>query len=67
MGDFGSQKHVFSSTQAWIIPKIDALFGVTEEEIRKYVEPPEEKTQQWLRLRKVGDESGAGGGGAKTA
>ncbi len=72
MGDFGSQKHVFSDVQAWIIPRIDAAFGVTIEEIHRYVETPKEKTEQWIRLKKVtpGEESadaGASKGSAKAS
>jgi hypothetical protein len=72
MGDFGSQKHVFSDVQAWIIPRVDAAFGVTMEEIQSYVEPPKDKTEQWIRLKKVtpGEESadaGSSKGSAKAS
>ena len=33
MGDFGTQRHVFSSAQAYITPKIDEFFGIKAEEI----------------------------------
>ena len=52
MGDFGSQKHIFSGVQAWVTPRIDAAFGLTKEQILTYQEPPEEPTQPWLSLKK---------------
>jgi hypothetical protein len=33
--DFGSQEHVFSAAHRFLNPKIDALFGVTEEHLKK--------------------------------
>ena len=57
MGDFGSQKHVFTGLQNWIIPQVDEAFGVSKVDILTYEEPVEEKTEQWLRLRKPGEGS----------
>ena len=34
MGDFGKQEHVFTPMQRWVIPRMDAVFGITEEEIK---------------------------------
>ncbi len=51
MGDFGKQEHVFTPVQKWILPRIDALFGITEEEIKNFVEEVP-KTEQWLTLKK---------------
>ena len=61
MGDFGSQKHVFTELQNWIIPQVDEAFGVSKMDILSYVEPVEEKTEQWLRLSKPGGGAVAGG------
>jgi hypothetical protein len=33
MADFGSQEHIFSPVQRYIIPRVDEFFEVTEEEI----------------------------------
>lgn len=33
--DFGTQEHIFSPIQRYFIPKIDAFFGVTDEEIKR--------------------------------
>ena len=33
LGDFGTQKHVFSSMQAFVLPRVDEFFGVTSTEI----------------------------------
>lgn len=33
MADFGTQRHVFTSLQAFVTPKIDAYFGITQAEI----------------------------------
>ncbi len=53
MADFGKQEHVFSGVQRFLIPRIDQLFGVTESEIKNYVAPVREKTEQFIRLKKV--------------
>ena len=52
MADFGSQEHIFTGVQKIINPKVDAFFGITEDEIKKYKEPVREKTEQWLQLSK---------------
>jgi hypothetical protein len=56
MADFGSQRHIFTEVQAWVIPKVDALFGVTQSEIDAFKEPVAEKQEPWLQLKK-GDET----------
>ena len=61
MGDFGSQKHVFTDLQNWIIPQVDEAFGLTKVDILAYEEPEEEKTEQWLRLRKPDGGPASGG------
>ena len=52
MADFGTQKHIFTPIQAIITPKIDAFFGITEDEIKNYKEPEREKMEPWLQLQK---------------
>jgi hypothetical protein len=52
MGDFGSQRHIFSGFQNWLIPQIDAAFGLTKEQILAYKAPPEQPTEQWITLKK---------------
>lgn len=37
MGDFGTQRHVFTPVQEYITPKIDEYFGVTPGEIARLV------------------------------
>jgi len=54
MGDFGSQKHVFTDLQNWMIPQVDKAFGVDKMTVLNYVEPEVDKTEQWLRLSKPG-------------
>ena len=53
MADFGKQEHVFSGIQRLLVPRIDQLLGVTEEEIRQYKAPEREKAERWLELKKV--------------
>jgi len=38
--DFGTQEHVFSPVQRYFVPKIDKIFGVTEEEVRCGLQVP---------------------------
>lgn len=33
MGDFGTQRHIFTPIQQYLIPKIDESFGITMAEI----------------------------------
>ena len=35
MSDFGTQKHVFTSVQAWVVPRVDEYFGLTPQELSK--------------------------------
>lgn len=35
MGDFGTQKHVFTPVQAYIIPKVDEFFGIDSAELAR--------------------------------
>ena len=35
-GDFGSQENCFSPLRRFLNPRIDAFFGVTEEEVDRY-------------------------------
>jgi hypothetical protein len=56
MADFGKQEHVFSSLQRFVIPRINSLFGVTEDEIKNYVAPVAEPTEPFLSLKKPGDD-----------
>ena len=37
--DFGAQEHVFSPVHRFLNPRVDALFGVTEEELRPDAPP----------------------------
>jgi hypothetical protein len=40
LADFGSQEHVFSPVQRAMLPKIDAFFNVTEEDIKNARDKP---------------------------
>ena len=53
MGDFGKQEHVFTPVQRWVLPRVDALFGITEEEIKNFIEEEVPKPEQWLTLKKT--------------
>ena len=53
MADFGKQEHVFSGLQRFVKPRIDNLFGVTDDEVRNYIAPEREKQEPWIRLKKV--------------
>ena len=55
MGDFGSQEHVFTPVQKWVLPRVDALLGITEDDIKNFVEEEVPKTEQWLTLKKPED------------
>jgi len=35
LADYGTQEHVFSPVQRFLVPKIDDFFGVADEEIKK--------------------------------
>jgi hypothetical protein len=37
IADFGTQEHIFSPIQRVLFPRIDAYFGITEDEIRPSV------------------------------
>lgn len=58
MGDFGSQEHVFTPVQKWVLPRVDALFGITEDDIKNFVEEEVPKTEPWLTLKKPEDKPG---------
>lgn len=35
MGDFGTQKHVFTPIQSYVTSKIDSFYGITAEELNR--------------------------------
>jgi hypothetical protein len=54
MGDFGTQKHVFTSVQAWIVPRVDEYYNVTEKEISTAMTQRSAKRQAEMVAKQAG-------------
>ena len=58
MADFGKQEHVFSPVQRFLVPQIDQLLNVSEDDIKNYVATPRDKdAKPFIRLKKVDTKS----------
>ncbi len=66
MFDFGTQDHIFSSIQKYMIKKGDQFFKVTQDDLTgPIVEEPEGKPWFDVKMTRVDYGKGGGGGGAK--
>jgi len=52
MSDFGTQRHVFTPVQQFLVPKIDQFFGIAEHELTEKRVEVQRDNKPWLTINK---------------